>query len=493
MWEVDCDPGRAQTCIHALGAVPKSTGGYRPISDASRPDGRSVNSFMSETFQHFKFKNIDDVCEVLKEASYLAVTDISAAYRSVLVRPEDRQYQGLTWILDGEEKFIVDNFLSFGTRAAPYLFNKLTDVIAKAMHRQGYTCFNYLDDFLLIADTYEQCRTAQLALHDLLRSLGFYVAYKKVSSPAQVQRYLGIDIDTINMRLMLPEDKMRKLKQELVFFQGRRKATHRQLQRLCGILSHCSSLVKGGRTFSHRVIELLRGMQGKRRYVTLTKPFFKDLKWWTDFSNWFNGQANIIGGRNVQEVSLEMDASGLGYGVVWGQDWLAGAWNGSLSSRRDRHDHYRPSPDMDIPDNINVQELFPMLEALWRWGPRWRDKKVVVYSDNTQAVAAINTGKSDNMVAMHIMRRVFWLTVLFNCHLVAVHIPGRSNVTADALSRLLYKDVLFPVNLHCCRSKPTVHEIGSTCGGSEGGGLVQGNLEDQSITVETLHNILRTG
>ena len=33
-------------CVHALGAVEKSSGGYRPITDASRPSMKSINNYM---------------------------------------------------------------------------------------------------------------------------------------------------------------------------------------------------------------------------------------------------------------------------------------------------------------------------------------------------------------------------------------------------------------------------------------------------------------
>ena len=46
----------------------------------------------------------------------------------------------------------------------------------------------------MIRDTFQSCKEAQLALHTLLRSLGFDIAYKKVLSPARVQHYLGFEL-----------------------------------------------------------------------------------------------------------------------------------------------------------------------------------------------------------------------------------------------------------------------------------------------------------
>ena len=106
-------------CIHALGAVPKATGGFRPITDASRPMGTSINNHMQDTFQTFKYKSVDMVADSLQRGWFMSVTDISAAYRSILIRPSDRTYQGLRWEVDGVEEPLVDNFLSFGTRVAP--------------------------------------------------------------------------------------------------------------------------------------------------------------------------------------------------------------------------------------------------------------------------------------------------------------------------------------------------------------------------------------
>ena len=84
----------------------------------------------------------------------------------------------------------------------------------------------------------------------ILRVLG----KRYVAKP--VMYFLGILVDSNSMTLSLPPEKVRKLHSEIDFFKGRKQASKRQLQRLCGILSHCSRVVRGARTFSSRVIEL---------------------------------------------------------------------------------------------------------------------------------------------------------------------------------------------------------------------------------------------
>ena len=166
------------------------------------------------------------------------------------------------------------------------------------------------------------------------------------------------------------------------------------------MLHKCRNQGEGeGRTFSHRIIEMLGHFTGGKRYLSLSKCFKADLEWWLTFAQWFNGSAKIVQPFSIPAKVLVTDASGSGFGGVSGGDWFCGAWESGVSLGIDEHGHGVPKPAMYIPNNINVRELYPILEAIWRWGPDWRDRKVVCYSDNTQVVAAINTGLSANRVA----------------------------------------------------------------------------------------------
>ena len=81
------------------------------------------------------------------------------------------------------------------------------------------------------------------------------------------------------MEISLPHDKLVKLHTKIQFFEGRSKASKRQLQQLCGILSHCSKVVRGGRIFSRRVIDLLKGLIEGNPCVRLKDEFKADLLW----------------------------------------------------------------------------------------------------------------------------------------------------------------------------------------------------------------------
>lgn len=82
-------------CIHALGAIKKRAGGYRIITDCSKPEDLAVNKYMDNVFQNFSYINYDDIVPVVQQGSYLSTIDLKSAYRSVAVHPTNRKYFGM--------------------------------------------------------------------------------------------------------------------------------------------------------------------------------------------------------------------------------------------------------------------------------------------------------------------------------------------------------------------------------------------------------------
>ena len=97
------------TCVHSLGAIKKSDGSLRPITDCKRPLGSSINNFMNEVCTDFSYISIDDVSDSIFPGCYFLVLDIKLAYRSVNVRPDNRTYQGFSWTLDGKSSWYEDH------------------------------------------------------------------------------------------------------------------------------------------------------------------------------------------------------------------------------------------------------------------------------------------------------------------------------------------------------------------------------------------------
>lgn len=426
-------------CVHALGAVRKKSGSFRPITDCKRPLTRSINNYMNTTYQPFKYHSSDSVCELMKPSCYMATVDIASAYRSVHINPDDWDYQGIAWQIEGETRYLYDTRLCFGLRCAPLIFTKIAEFVSNCMSRKGFSIVYYIDDFWISGDSFEACQGAQIELIVLLGRLGFCVSWNKCSSPSQTCTYLGLSFNSVDMTISLPNEKIQALHRELKFFHNKKRTTKKQIMRLAGVLSHCARVVRGGRTFSRRILDLLRGLKDGNPRLYLNEHFRLDLQWWCNCSSIFNGICPIIKYNYGESNHICSDASFNGYGVTYGQDWIAGYYNTSVFPADVSllsHDHHWCNVYVQHDENINILELVPILIAARYFGSNWVNTHIVCFSDNTQVVAAINKGVCLNKVSMSILRELFWLSVKFNFHLTARYLPGRLNVVNDMLSRI---------------------------------------------------------
>ena len=89
--------------------------------------------------------------------------------------------------------------------------------------------------------------------------------------------------------------------------------------------------------------------------------------------------------------------------------------------------------EMQRDSHINFKELAPVVLAAQKWGPLWANKPVIVLSDNSTTEACVNRGSSRSVLLMKYLRHIFWLSVVFNFRLKAVHVLGEDNVLADII------------------------------------------------------------
>lgn len=172
-------------------------------------------------------------------------------------------------------------------------------------------------------------------------------------------------------------------------------------------------LIRGARTFSHRLIQLLCGLPEGNHRIRLTNEFKLDLCWWSRWAATFNGEACLIEKNWGQGPVIATDSTLTGLGAVHELDWIAGTFNCTevpldYNCLNCIHGHWQT---VHIPDyskgNINLFEFIPIYLAICRWGYLWCNKQVLCLSDNTQTVHMVNVGKSSNLLCMHYIREIF--------------------------------------------------------------------------------------
>ena len=124
-------------CVYSPGAVTKSNGKLRPITDCSRLDGVSIINFMDSTFESFSYNSIDDMVFLLSQSEFMSVVDMASAYRTVSVRADQVKFQGLRWDSGHGPVWLLDRRLCFGLRCAPNIFNAISNFIVKIFNGFG--------------------------------------------------------------------------------------------------------------------------------------------------------------------------------------------------------------------------------------------------------------------------------------------------------------------------------------------------------------------
>lgn len=411
--------------VSALGAIKKQSGGIRLIHDASRPETVSINAFCPK--ENVKYQSLQDAVDKIRPNYYLAKCDLSEAYRSVKIHPSNYKFTGLKWKFSdpnspsqdgGGFTYLYDTRLCFGARRAPYIFNKLTQAVVVMMKNKGYDVVAFLDDFLLICETQTECLAAMQTLLKLLRELGFAINYSKLVTPTQRLTFLGVELDTVQMNLKLPKDKLHDLRESLLNMYGKPKTTRRDLQRLAGKLNWATQCIYGGVFYLRRLHDVIATLRSPWHRTRITRAMRADMEWWLTYLESFNGNVPMIDPRPLTPIYT--DACLTSAGAVFGSDFVYYPWKGWPEAT-------------SCP--INAKETLAFEIALTSWAHKLKDRKILIHCDNQCAVATINKGSSRNPVVMASLRRIFWLSVKFNFKIIAKYYSACENKIADAVSR----------------------------------------------------------
>ena len=104
---------------------------------------------------------------------------------------------------------------------------------------------------------------------------------------------------------------------------------------------------------------------------------------------------------------------------------------------------------------INVLEFVTVVIAIVACKEELRGKVVRVRVDNTSAVAWLVKQKSPNMLCVEWLRLLLSVLLSHNIQIAVSHIPGKDNITADALSRQLL-DMANQLRAKGAHSKPVL-------------------------------------
>ena len=203
--------------LSPVGLIPKKDGTYRLIHHLSYPAGGSVNDYIPDQYCTVHYTSFDSALSMLSKVgkgAIMARLDIKSAFRQLPIHPTDFCLLGYKI----NDLFFVDKCLPFGCAISCALFEKFSSFLEWELKRRLDTenVVHYLDDFLLAGkENTTECVDMIKTFTYMCEELGVPLAHEKTLGPHNILTFLGLEINTCEMMVKIPADKLIKLKTQL--------------------------------------------------------------------------------------------------------------------------------------------------------------------------------------------------------------------------------------------------------------------------------------
>lgn len=352
--------------------------------------------------------------------------DIKSAFRLLPVSPEDFELLGIQF----DKYYYIDKCLPMGCALSCKLFETFSTFIQWVVERRASSKYldHFLDDIIFMgAENTNDCANLMDTFTEVCSEIGIPVAENKTLG-LTVLPFLGYVIDTKLMMILIPMEKIIKLKSKSEPLLLRRKVTLKDLESVTGLMSFCSRAIPSARAFLRRFYDLMLHVKRPFHRIRRTLEIKADISMWLNFLDDFNGNCFFpeIMWTSNEALSLFTDSSGnpdLGCGVFFQGSWAQFKWPESWKHA------------VHLLNNISFLELVPVVLAMFLWAAHFKNKKILFHIDNMALVSIVNKRSSKDKFIMTLIRPFVLPTMVNNIQFKAVHIEGARNEVADAISR----------------------------------------------------------
>ncbi|MGL5567214.1 MAG: reverse transcriptase domain-containing protein, partial [Plesiomonas sp.] len=174
----------------------------------------------------------------------MSIIEAGAEDLPTSILPQHRKY--LRFAFGGEA--LQYRVLPFGLGLSPRTFTfKCVDAALAPLRMQGIRVLNYIDNWLILAQSARQAAQHQDVVLAHMRRLGLRLNGKKsVLTPSQRTTYLGVSWDSVAMRACLSEPRRTSILSAVQAVRLDRPLTVKQYQRLLGLMAAASNVFPHG-------------------------------------------------------------------------------------------------------------------------------------------------------------------------------------------------------------------------------------------------------
>ncbi|KAJ0169654.1 hypothetical protein K1T71_014839 [Dendrolimus kikuchii] len=421
--------GAVHKCKHTSGQFISS------IFLRQKPNGKfrfilnlkSLNKFIKT--EHFKMENIRTATKIIDRNFYMCSIDLKESYFLVNIAPEHRKYLRFEF----ENALFEFTAMPYGLSTAPSTFTKLMKPVVSYLRGQGFLSTLYLDDYLCIGRSYDECIANRDAALHIFQCLGLIVNYEKsVRLPSTSCKFLGFILNTEHMTLELPQEKQGSIRNIITKFLHVKTCKIREFAKLLGTLvAACPAIQYGPGHLKImeriRYLSLLNTEDNYDAIVKLPSETHQELKWW--LHNIDNRPYKSFSCRKFQ-LEIFSDASLTGWGIHCNGESVGGLW-----SQSEQKFH------------INQLELLAAFFGLKCFASTYNNCDILLRIDNTTAIACINKMGSIQFPHLNDITRNIWnWCESRDINVQASYIKSKENCLADKESRNTNIDTEWELN-----------------------------------------------
>ena len=219
--------------------------------------------------------------------------------------------------------------LPFGLNISPYVFTNILKPVVNYLREKGQLSVIYLDDILVLGNSFDDCYQNLKTTIDLLKSLGFLINYEKSDlKPSKICPYLGFLFNSTNLSVELPHDKRTNLRCLVEKFMKKQICTIREFAQLIGrLVASCPAVAYGmvhTKSLERAKFLAITLSEGDfNDHMSVPHSVISDLSWW---KNMLPNAINPI--RQFSFVKeIFSDASKTGWGSSCEDESVHGFWN----------------------------------------------------------------------------------------------------------------------------------------------------------------------
>ena len=312
--------------------------------------------------------------------------------------------------------------MPFGLKTAPYYFTRiLKPVLGYLREKFSVQIFAYLDDLLVLGDSFDKTAKDLQLTKNFLQFLGFKLNPKSTVTPVEQFIYLGVEFNLNNKLMFNTSQNKSKISDRITSLMQKSLVTKRDMEKLIGHLNFITKYVVNAKFQMHDLLSFLYSLnrEDRDKKISFPEEIRRSLNYWLMDENY-----SPVDIRSRQtDVTIFSDASKEAWSGLIAKNYYTQPLTGKGSSEvRKLH--------------INLKELMAVNECISLLPFQMANVDIDWFLDNTSAISWLRKeGNHRNPKVNEIILQIKKTVSQKNLRIKFNYIPSKMNTSANLLSR----------------------------------------------------------